>query len=97
MSITLSVFIPVITALVEVIKKACNLNSKYIPLVSIVFGIIVSFLANGQNILGIEVEQTAIPITILVGIMIGLMSCGLYSGIISVTYVAKQISDKIIK
>jgi len=98
MSITLSVFIPVVTALIEVVKKAFKeIPNDFLPLLSIAFGILVAFLTEGQVIFGIEIEEMTIPVTILAGAILGLSASGFFSGIKSATYVAKEISDKIKK
>lgn len=62
--------IALVTGLVEVIKRAFNLKTRYAPLVSVLFGLLVSFLF----------VQANISDTIIAGIVIGLSACGLYSG-----------------
>ena len=94
---TTSVFIPVITALVEVVKRTFKLNTRFLPLLSIVFGILIAILVEGQVIFGLEIEAMTIPVTVFMGGVLGLTASGLYSGFSSLNYVAKTISDKIKK
>ena len=94
---TTTIFIPVITALVEVVKRALKLNSRFLPILSIVFGILIAFLVQGQTIFGLEIETMTIPITIFAGLILGLTASGLYSGFSSLSYVAETINNKIKK
>jgi hypothetical protein len=64
-----AVAVAIIIGLVEVIKRM-GLNSKYAPFVSVVLGVAFSFLF----------PQANIGLTIVFGIIVGLTSCGLYSG-----------------
>lgn len=59
-----------IIGLVEVLKRT-GLPKKFLPLASLVFGVIAGvFYVNPEDI----------KVGIIVGIMLGLSSCGLYSG-----------------
>lgn len=69
-----AVVIPVIVALVQVVKMTGWLQDKFAPIVSIVMGIILAFLL-AQNII------LNFSSTILAGILYGLSASGLYSGV----------------
>ncbi|MEB3428884.1 phage holin family protein [Citroniella saccharovorans] len=60
--------VPLIVGILEVVKKF-DIDKKFIPLASILIGVVFSFLKNGFS-----------TDTILVGIGYGLSACGLYSG-----------------
>lgn len=62
--------VPLIIGLLEVIKRAEVVNSKYIPLISIFIGGILGIAVNGVNVDGV-----------LIGITYGLSAVGLYTGI----------------
>jgi hypothetical protein len=68
-TIDLSV-VPIITAVIEVIKKLNIVNEKFLPLFALGFGIIGAFALN---------IGTTISIKIIVGLIIGLASSGFYS------------------
>ncbi len=63
--------VPVIVGLVQAIKMANYFADRYFPLISIGLGIGLSFIF----------PSISIGFTILVGIVIGLMASGLYSGV----------------
>lgn len=65
------VVVPIIIALVQAIKLTGYINQKYFPLVSLAIGIIISFLANH--------DTGDMSLTVLSGVMYGLMASGLYS------------------
>jgi len=67
------VVVPIIIALVQAIKLTGFINDKYSPLISLGIGIIISFLANH--------DTGDMSLTILSGVMYGLMASGLYSGV----------------
>ena len=67
MVLDVKLIVPVIIGLSEVIKKA-GLESRYIPLLSIVLGLCFAFWIGGTS-------------AWLDGIMVGLMSCGLFSSV----------------
>jgi len=94
---TTTIFIPVITALVEAVKRTFKLDARFLPILSVVFGILIAFLVQGQTIFGLEIEAMTIQVTIFAGVILGLTASGLYSGFSSLTYVAKTISNKIKK
>ena len=64
-----AVLIPVVTGLVGVVTQL-GLRSRFAPIVSLGFGILLSFLLTG----GFSLQ------TVLLGIVLGLGSSGLYSG-----------------
>jgi predicted histidine transporter YuiF (NhaC family) len=64
-------FVPIIVALTEVIKRF-GVDKKYYPVLNIIFGILVAyfFIPSGKG---------NVPVSILIGIIIGLSASGLYS------------------
>lgn len=66
--------VALIIALAELIKNL-GCPTKYIPLVDLVLGIL-----SGILVFGLLVD-VGIPYGILIGIALGLTSCGLFSGI----------------
>ena len=88
MYITSAVLIAFTTGLTEIIKLALKLNKRFIPLISLVIGIGLAFLAPSDfDIKG----------TILFGVMIGLSAAGFFSSLKVVPYVAKTIFKRIPK
>lgn len=69
MQITNIIIISILTGINE-IEKQFIVDKKYIPLFSLVMGIIITLLAYGVNINNV-----------IIGIINGLSSCGLYSGV----------------
>lgn len=65
--------VPIILALVQVVKITEWVATKYIPLLSIGIGVGVAMLLNTY--------QETISSDILMGVMLGLAASGLYSGI----------------
>lgn len=65
--------VPIIIALVQAIKMTNFVSDKFAPLVSIVVGIMIAFIADHDSV--------DLSNTILSGVMFGLMASGLYSGI----------------
>jgi len=63
------VLVVITTAVVEVLKRATGLNKKFIPLTSLIVGLILNFIAVGFYFNSI---------TILTGIVIGLSAAGLF-------------------
>jgi len=63
------VLVVITTAVVEVLKRATGLNKKFIPLTSLIVGLILNFIAVGFYFNSI---------TILTGIAIGLSAAGLF-------------------
>jgi hypothetical protein len=61
--------VPVIVALVSVVKRTINLSDRYAPLVSLFFGVLIALIVG-------EYWQ----VIIIQGILAGLMASGLYSG-----------------
>lgn len=62
--------IPILVGILEAIKKADFINTKYMPLISIVLGIGI----------GIVFTEFAIKDGIIAGLFIGLSAVGLFSG-----------------
>jgi len=61
------VAVPVIIGLMEVFKMAFTLPTRFVPLASVILGVVAGFIFAGLTVTGG-----------LVGVMIGLSSCGLY-------------------
>lgn len=76
--------IPIITMLVDVIKKA-GLPKKFAPLTSIILGIIfgIAFQNDGD-----------IKNSIIIGIIMGMSASGLYSGGKEVSKAAREMKNK---
>jgi len=64
-SIQFALLIPVVTGLVEIVKGA-KVPNRFLPIVSIFFGLLLTFLLNDFNILQ--------------GVIVGLSASGLYKG-----------------
>jgi hypothetical protein len=64
--------VPIIIALVQAVKML-NIANKWMPLVSIGIGVLISFIANHA--------VADLTHTILTGVMYGLSASGLYSGV----------------
>lgn len=62
--------VAVIVGVIEVIKRASGLNTRYVPLLAVILGIITYIFLGDSDI----VEN------ILTGIIVGLSSIGLYAG-----------------
>ena len=62
--------VAIVVGLVEAIKRAVNLDSKFAPLVSLIFGIVIMS----------AVGTDTIVMNIFEGVIIGLTASGLYSG-----------------
>ncbi|WP_445505758.1 transposase [Niallia sp. 03091] len=73
--LSVAVFIAVIVGVVELFKKSLGLPVRFAPLVSVLLGVLV-----GIFYLGVELKTG-----IVYGLIIGLSSCGLYSGVKSTT------------
>jgi len=65
----------VVAALVEVIKRTANLDTRWAPLVAIAFGVLLACMARLDDPSIGTWFQTA-----MMGIMAGLSASGLYSG-----------------
>lgn len=68
-----------IIALAELVKKLELFDSKYIPLVDLIFGV-----ASGVIVFGV-MQGLGWLTGVLVGVALGLMACGLFSGVKNVT------------
>jgi len=68
----LSVIIALVIGLTEVAKRALKLPKKFIPLTSLIIGLIVSLICAFDGI---------VSSVILSGIIAGLSAVGLYSGV----------------
>lgn len=64
------VLVPILIGILQVIKKAELFNSKFIPIVSLILGVILGIIFTGFNLKD----------GIIAGLFIGLSSVGLYSG-----------------
>lgn len=64
-----SVIVGVIVGLTEVIKRAFKVKKRFIPLTAVILGVLISFI----DFRGVE--------SIIFGIIAGLTSVGLYSGV----------------
>lgn len=71
--------VPLIIGLLEVIKRAEVVNTKYIPLISVLIGGILGVSVNGVNVNGI-----------LLGITYGLSAVGLYTSVKKYSDVANE-------
>lgn len=73
--------VPIILALVQIIKMTGLVKDRFAPFASIVVGILLAFLlVNTDGIAGND-GTFHLGTTILTGIMFGLSASGLYSGI----------------
>jgi len=75
--ITTPLIIAIIIGLVEVFKKV-GLNKKFAPILSVILGLVASFLV-------IYFVDTPVLNAIIGGIIIGLSATGLYSGVKNTT------------
>jgi len=75
--ITTPLIIAIIIGLVEVFKKV-GLNKKFAPILSVILGLVTSFLV-------IYFADTPVLNAIIGGIIIGLSATGLYSGVKNTT------------
>lgn len=73
MEITLVVLAAIVVGIVEIIK-GLGINSKVIPVIALLVGVGVMFLA------GVLVDITSVREQVIVGLMLGLSAMGLYSG-----------------
>lgn len=69
----------IIIALAELIKRLELVDSKFIPLIDLIFGIV-----NGVIVFGL-MQNMGILTGALIGVALGLMACGLFSGVKNVT------------
>jgi hypothetical protein len=65
--------VPIVIALTQIVKMGGWINDKYMPFVSIVFGVLISFL--------FAHDSGDFSANILAGILFGLAASGLYSGL----------------
>lgn len=70
----LSVQAGIVIGLAEIYKRI-GLPTKLVPLVDLFLGLSISILT------GLTISKKTIPNCVLDGILVGLMACGLYSGI----------------
>lgn len=68
------VLVPILIGVLQVVKKSDLFNSKFIPIVSLVLGVLLGIVFTGFNIKD----------GIIAGLFIGLSAVGLYSGTTSV-------------
>ena len=62
--------VAIVVGLVEAIKRATNLDSRFTPLVSIIFGVSI------MSAVGVD----TVTMNIFEGVIVGLTASGLYSG-----------------
>lgn len=74
------VLVPILIGLLEVVKKAKLFDDRFIPLVSLVLGLILGVVFSGFNIKD----------GIIAGLFLGLSAVGLYSGTTNVIEVIKN-------
>ena len=65
--------VPIVVALTQIVKVGGWISPKYLPFVSIIFGILISFL--------FAHDTRDFSANILAGILFGLAGSGLYSGL----------------
>jgi hypothetical protein len=65
--------VPIVVALTQIVKVGGWINPKFLPFISILFGIIISFL--------FAHDTGDFSANILAGILFGLAGSGLYSGL----------------
>lgn len=70
--------VPVIIGVVEVIKNAVGMESRYAPVVAIGLGLIAGGIAHAAHL--VPAIGEALPLY-LGGLVAGLMACGVYSGV----------------
>lgn len=68
------ILVPILIGVLEVIKRSEIINSKSIPIVSLILGVLLGIVFSGFDIKD----------GILAGLFIGLSAVGLYSGTINV-------------
>ncbi|MDF1498776.1 MAG: holin [Patescibacteria group bacterium] len=69
MTIEIGVLIAITVGVVEVLKKADKLPKKYIPLLAVIIGTLITQIASFDQLGGI-----------VTGLIVGLSAIGLYSG-----------------
>lgn len=80
------VIIPIVIAVTQVFKMTGWLKSQYAPLVAIVVGVFIAFLAHH--------DSADLTVTILNGVLFGLSASGLYSGIQVTQQASAQMKEK---
>jgi Bacteriophage A118-like holin, Hol118 len=73
--------VPIILALVQMVKLTGWVQDKYAPFISILFGILISFL--------LAHDSRDMSANILAGILFGLAASGLYSGMQATAHAIK--------
>lgn len=68
------ILVPVVVGLTQIVK-AFFVDARWAPIVSIVFGMLLSFVS----------PQLTIALTLFQGVLFGLMASGLFSGVKTVT------------
>jgi hypothetical protein len=71
-AITTTVIVAVIIGLSEAIKRATNINAKFIPVLDIVLGLLGAVVYS-------FIEPMAWPYVVFHGLIMGLTACGLFS------------------
>lgn len=87
MTMSAAAVVPIIVALTQVFKMFDWVQDKYTPFISLVLGIIVTFLlADGW--------REDFSATILTGLLFGLAASGLYSGVKASAHAIKASKNK---
>jgi hypothetical protein len=81
-SASAAAIVPIIIAVVQAIKVTGWLKNEYAPIAAILIGVLISFIA-GHN-------SNDLSYVILSGVIYGLASSGLYSGIKTTAHARKQ-------
>lgn len=85
---TLVVSVPIILALVQLVRTTFPaVPANFLPMLSIAFGIGLSFIASAAEIAGTDPNASAASL-LLSGLIVGLSASGLYSG-------AKAVSEPV--
>lgn len=80
------VIIPIVIAVTQAFKMTGWIKSQYSPLVAIVIGVFISFIAHH--------DSADLTVTILNGVLFGLSASGLYSGIQVTQQATAQMKEK---
>lgn len=70
--------VPIIIGVVEVVKRAMGLKTRYAPVVAIGLGLLIGGIAHAAHLVPAIAE--ALPLY-LGGLVAGLMACGIYSAV----------------
>ena len=79
--ISFSFLVALTTGIVEVLKRSFAIETKFLPLLALIIGVVLSFLAGVTDLSGMTIGMS-----LLAGIAVGLSSSGLYDHV----HVAKK-------